>query len=89
MITSETAGLMEQGLYELGFDSLIAVELRSWFMKELHIDMPVMKMIGSASAGDLLSYAIKKLPGELTPNLTSGESYLDVDSVIVKGHPVA
>jgi hybrid polyketide synthase/nonribosomal peptide synthetase ACE1 len=63
--------MMEKGADELGIDSLVAVALRSWFLKELHIDMPVMKILGGASVGDLLSYAVEKLPVELTPSLGS------------------
>jgi len=65
---------MEKGADDLGIDSLVAVSLRSWFLKELNIDMPVMKILGGASIGDLLSYAVEKLPEELTPNLESEES---------------
>lgn len=45
-------------------DSLVAVEIRSWFMKELGVDMPVLKILGGASAADLVLDAVEKLPEE-------------------------
>ncbi|KAI9738829.1 MAG: putative Hybrid PKS-NRPS biosynthetic cluster [Cirrosporium novae-zelandiae] len=56
-------------LIEMGVDSLVAVEVRSWFLKELGIDMPVLKVLGGAAVADLCSYALEKLPHELIPNI--------------------
>ncbi|GKT90333.1 lovastatin nonaketide synthase [Colletotrichum tofieldiae] len=33
-------------LVEMGVDSLVAVEMRSWFLKELGVDVPVMTILG-------------------------------------------
>ncbi|KAJ2905390.1 hypothetical protein MKZ38_005488 [Zalerion maritima] len=46
-----------QSLMRLGVDSLIAVEVRSWFVKELDIDLPVLKVLGGACAADLCNEA--------------------------------
>ncbi len=56
-------------LVELGVDSLVAVEVRSWFLKELSTDMPVLKVLGGASVADLCLLALDKLPENLLPNL--------------------
>ncbi|KAL9121258.1 MAG: hypothetical protein Q9187_002183 [Circinaria calcarea] len=61
--------VLSSGADELGVDSLVAVEVRSWFLKELEVDMPVLKILGGATIVDLLMFAIEKLPAELTPNL--------------------
>ena len=61
---SETITLVEQGV-----DSLIAVEVRSWFLKELDIDMPVLKVLCGASVLDLIADSFKKLPSNLVPRL--------------------
>jgi len=42
-----------QSLMNLGVDSLMAVEIRFWFLKELDIDMPVLKVLGGSSIADL------------------------------------
>lgn len=52
---------------DLGIDSLIAVEVRSWFLKELEIDLPVLKILNGGTISDLISFAMEKLPAELTP----------------------
>ncbi|KAI0095349.1 hypothetical protein F4776DRAFT_669752, partial [Hypoxylon sp. NC0597] len=52
---------------ELGIDSLVATTIRTWFSKELAIDIPVMKILTSATIGDILDYAIERLPTGLLP----------------------
>ena len=52
---------------DLGIDSLTAVEVRSWFLKELEIDIPVLKILNGGTITDLISFAMEKLPGELAP----------------------
>lgn len=54
---SEKASLVEQGV-----DSLMAVEVRSWFLKELEIDIPVLKILGGSSITDLLNEAMETVP---------------------------
>ncbi|KFY29675.1 hypothetical protein V494_08556 [Pseudogymnoascus sp. VKM F-4513 (FW-928)] len=56
-------------LVEIGIDSLVAVEVRSWFLKELQTDMPVLKILGGGSVSDLAEQASKKLPAALVPKL--------------------
>jgi len=46
---------------ELGVDSLIAVDLRAWFVKEVGVDMPVLKILGGSSIGQLAGEAAAKL----------------------------
>ncbi|KAJ5823786.1 Acyl transferase/acyl hydrolase/lysophospholipase [Penicillium robsamsonii] len=58
---------------ELGVDSLVAVDLRSWFLKELGVDMPVLKIFNAASIRELLATAAETLPEALIPNLSPGE----------------
>ncbi|RYP36755.1 hypothetical protein DL767_003254 [Monosporascus sp. MG133] len=53
----------------LGIDSLFAVDIRSWFIKELQLEIPVLKILGGATVGDILDTAQQLLPKELTPNL--------------------
>ncbi|KAJ5084947.1 hypothetical protein NUU61_009526 [Penicillium alfredii] len=57
---------------ELGVDSLVAVDLRSWFLKELGVDLPVLKIFNAASIRDLLVSATELLPQTLTPNVKTG-----------------
>ncbi|EFE41543.1 hybrid PKS-NRPS enzyme, putative [Trichophyton verrucosum HKI 0517] len=59
-----TASLVEQGV-----DSLVAVEIRTWFIREVDIDMPVLKVLGGSSVSDLINDAMLRISPDLTPNL--------------------
>jgi len=58
---------MDASAEELGTDSLVAVEIRSWFLDELMVDVPVLKILGGATVAGMVDLAIEKLPIELTP----------------------
>ncbi|KAI0424987.1 hypothetical protein F5Y09DRAFT_347142 [Xylaria sp. FL1042] len=49
-------------LVEQGIDSLMAVEVRTWFIKELDVDMPVLKILAGGTIRDLVSDAASRLP---------------------------
>ncbi|ODH20336.1 hypothetical protein ACO22_05914 [Paracoccidioides brasiliensis] len=61
----DTSSLLKQGADELGMDSLVAVEVRSWFLRELEIDMPVLKILGGATLAEISDFAVMNLPREL------------------------
>jgi amino acid adenylation domain-containing protein len=48
-------------LVALGIDSLVAAELRSWFLKELGADVPILQILGGASSADICRLAITKI----------------------------
>ncbi|PNP47749.1 hypothetical protein THARTR1_10434 [Trichoderma harzianum] len=52
---------VSHSLMNLGVDSLIAVEIRSWFLKELDVDVPVLKVLSGASVTDLSKEAASKV----------------------------
>lgn len=70
---------------ELGIDSLVAVDIRSWFLKELGVDLPVLKIFNAASIQDLLDFAATLLPESLIPKakngITEAESKKDAKAV--------
>ncbi|KAM5468816.1 putative secondary metabolism biosynthetic enzyme [Microsporum audouinii] len=41
--------------------SLIAVEIRAWFSKELSVDVPVMQVLGEASIRGLSEYRLAQM----------------------------
>ncbi|KAF2874833.1 polyketide synthase [Massariosphaeria phaeospora] len=81
---SDIPGL-DSGADELGVDSLIAVEIRSWFLKELYLDMPVLKILGGATVEAMIDFAIEKLPAEMLPNVEHKD--LAVPIVRLNGGP--
>ena len=50
-------------LIEQGVDSLVAVDIRSWFLKEVAVDVPTLKVLGGGSVADLVNTALEKMPG--------------------------
>lgn len=66
-------------IVNLGIDSLIAVDIRTWFLKELNVDVPVLKVLG----GDSISELCREVVGKLTwtmPWTTSTEESTDVEN---------
>lgn len=51
----------EAPLVDLGVDSLIAIEIRSWFIKELGVDLPALKTLSGCSAAELCQDVVEKL----------------------------
>ena len=66
---SPDADAVGQTADALGIDSLVAVDLRSWFMKELSVDMPVLKIISGATIDEILQRAQELLDPGMTPAL--------------------
>ncbi|OAA50075.1 Beta-ketoacyl synthase [Beauveria brongniartii RCEF 3172] len=44
----------ESSVLDLGVDSLVAVKMRQWFLKELQVNVPVMKLIGGATISEVV-----------------------------------
>ncbi|KAH7322503.1 equisetin synthetase [Stachybotrys elegans] len=51
-----------QTLVQHGVDSLVALEIRAWFVRELEVDMPVIKILGSSTIADHISDCMGKIP---------------------------
>ena len=56
-VLDESSTLVEQGV-----DSLIAIGIRTWFLRELDVDIPVIKVLGGGSIDDLINYSIEQIP---------------------------
>ncbi|TVY90824.1 Fusarin C synthetase [Lachnellula willkommii] len=55
------------GLISLGLDSLVAVEIRSWLLKILEVDVPVLKLLSGSSLNDICHDVLSKVPNSLRP----------------------
>ena len=84
-------GMLSSRTDELGIDSLIAVEIRSWFLKNLEVNVPVLKILGGTTVEQLLQFALKELPDELVPNVVgkslNAPSPRDTIAPLVSGVP--
>ncbi|EFR01005.1 lovastatin nonaketide synthase [Nannizzia gypsea CBS 118893] len=58
-------------LIELGVDSLVAVEIRTWFRKAIDVNLPVLKVLGGASLLSLTDAALEKLSPALIPSIST------------------
>ncbi|KAI1422845.1 hypothetical protein F5Y12DRAFT_786475 [Xylaria sp. FL1777] len=61
-------------LDEMGTDSLMALDIRSWFAKELQVNIPVLKILGGITISDLIITAVEKIPRSLVPKVTDEQS---------------
>lgn len=68
-------------LDEMGIDSLMAVEIRSWFVKTLQVNIPVLKILSGASVKDLIDTAVDTIPRPLVPGFDAEE----LDSQVCQG----
>ncbi|KAI1374301.1 hypothetical protein F4677DRAFT_461577 [Hypoxylon crocopeplum] len=60
---------------EVGFDSLISVDVRSWFLKNFQVSIPVLKiMANDVHMSSLVEMAAEGIPAELIPNVQQSGS---------------
>lgn len=65
---------MDAPLDELGMDSLVAVEIRSWFLKELSADVSVLEVLDSGTATSLLQNVKETVVASMALGSESSES---------------
>lgn len=63
------AALLAIKTVDIGLDSLVAFEVRSWFLKGLHVNVPVLKLLGGVSIREIIDHAISQMRKDLTPLL--------------------
>ncbi|KAF2646001.1 equisetin synthetase [Massarina eburnea CBS 473.64] len=74
-------------LVERGVDSLVALEIRSWFVRELDVDMPVLMILGGNSIGDLIKECMKKIKVALVDISTLPATSDDDDDDVIGNIP--
>ncbi|KAK2794337.1 Type I Iterative PKS [Onygenales sp. PD_12] len=74
-----------KGLLDYGVDSLVTIDLRSWFVRELDVDMPVLNVLGGNSIASLISDAIGRIPTTLidVSKLAGGDGHTEIPAPIV------
>ncbi|KAF4824807.1 Polyketide synthase-nonribosomal peptide synthetase [Colletotrichum siamense] len=60
----------------LGIDSLVAVDIRSWFIKEFQVEVPVLKILSGATVDDIIAQAQKLLSKDLIPKFDANATGL-------------
>ncbi|KAI3390411.1 hypothetical protein diail_9735 [Diaporthe ilicicola] len=61
--------ILSKGSSELGLDSLISVDLRSWCLKNFKAIIPVLKIMSIDSIEDLVSSIVGSIPSEMIPSI--------------------
>lgn len=68
---SEDAEVLDRTSEVLGIDSLIAVEVKSWFMREINVSMPVLIIIGGGTMRGVVTRCVDLLDPLLVPHLVT------------------
>lgn len=71
---------LDAPLIQLGVDSLVAVEIRTWFLKEIGADIPVLKILGGASISDLIVDASTRMCPTLLGHITGHQQTTSKDT---------
>ncbi|PNS19188.1 L-2-aminoadipate reductase [Sphaceloma murrayae] len=56
-------------LDDIGLDSLLAVELRAWWLKTVQVNLPVMKLLSGITVEELIQLALENLDPGLIPHV--------------------
>ncbi|KAK5632312.1 hypothetical protein RRF57_008028 [Xylaria bambusicola] len=78
--------LLEMRSIDLGIDSLVSIDLRTWFSKNLKVDIPVLKIMANDPTRNLVLFAVEHIPEELAPLVTDRGFY--GESTEVMSHEV-
>lgn len=62
----------EDSLVQHGVDSLVALDIRAWFVQELEVDMPVIKILGGAAISAHIGESMEKIPASILDISTLG-----------------
>lgn len=63
---------------ELGLVSLISVDIRTWFLKNFQVNIPVLKiMAADVQMSSLAELALEDIPAKLIPSVVRDQSLLD------------
>lgn len=67
------AQFLETSLDEIGLDSLLAVEIRTWWLKTVGVSLPVMKILSGITIGELVTSGVEGLSPDIVPSVKSGD----------------
>lgn len=68
-VTMSDDDLMSAHSSDIGIDSLVSVNIRSWFLKHLEVGIPVLKIMSNDTMGNLVQFAVEAIPPSLMPQL--------------------
>ncbi|KAI0097723.1 putative polyketide synthase [Nemania sp. FL0031] len=72
-VSTSSDELMAARSGDIGIDSLVSVDIRSWFLRALRVNIPVLKIMGNNAMSSLVQYAIENMPQELTKGVKDSQ----------------
>ncbi|CAG8974765.1 hypothetical protein HYALB_00000377 [Hymenoscyphus albidus] len=88
-MTMPDEDLMQMRPNEIGLDSLVSVDIRSWFLKSFQVSIPVLKIMGNDTMATLVQFAVDNVPSELVPSLDDSEDSASSDGRSVQDSSIA
>ena len=73
-MTTPDDELLTKRSNDIGLDSLISVDIRTWFLKHFSVSIPVLKILSNDTMANLVQMAIENIPADLIPNVGTGSS---------------
>ncbi|KAL4914772.1 hypothetical protein BDW62DRAFT_219851 [Aspergillus aurantiobrunneus] len=73
-MTTTDEDLMAVRSRDIGLDSLISVDIRSWFLKNFEVSVPVLKIMGNDTMAELADFVAEQAPASLLPGLGGSEA---------------
>ncbi|KJZ71435.1 hypothetical protein HIM_09159 [Hirsutella minnesotensis 3608] len=73
-MTTPDDDLMAMRGNEMGLDSLISVDIRSWLLKDFGVSIPVLKIMGNDTMGTIAEHTAQSVPRELIPQVKADET---------------
>ena len=87
-VTMSDDDLMSSRSNEIGLDSLVSVDIRSWLLKVLQVNIPILKIMGDSTIESLVQYAAENVPAELVPQIrANGEEIREDTSESLSASP--
>lgn len=82
-MTTADEDLMATRSRDIGLDSLISVDIRSWFLKNFEVSVPVLKIMGNDTMAELADLVAAQVPPSLLPGLGPGEAPASIEEAPV------
>lgn len=84
----QAADNVQAPIIDMGIDSLVAVEIRTWFLKELAVEVPVLKILGGDSAFHICTTVARAVMAKrIKESDGTGVKVKDSASAIVTSNP--
>lgn len=82
-VTTAEEDMMAMRSRDVGLDSLISVDIRSWFLKNFEVSVPVLKIMGNDTMAELADLVAAQISPSLLPGLVIDEALTSNEEVPV------